>query len=212
MNCCQCQGIEELFTEKYVTKELSRYRAKGPDKTTRMLAEAIKQAGVDGLTLLDIGGGVGAVQHELLDAGVQSATDVEASSAYITAARTEAQRRGFADRVSFQYGNFVDLAAEITPADIVTLDRVICCYHDMEQLVSLSAARARRLYGLVYPRDTWWVKIGLALENIYFRLRRSHFRTYFHPTISVEAILVSNGLKRRFYRHTLVWQVVVYAR
>ncbi len=212
MNCCQCQGIEELFSKQFVAKELSRYRLKGPDKTTRMLTEAIKDAGVEGLTLLDIGGGVGAIQHELLASGVDQATDVEASAAYIEAAREEAQQRRLADRVNFKHGNFVDLAADIQPADIVTLDRVICCYNDMERLVSLSAERARKFYGLVYPRDTWWVKIGLRAENLFFRLRRSHYRTYSHPTKAVEALVNSSGLKRRSYRQTMVWQVVVYTR
>jgi len=212
MYCSQCQGIEELFNLQFVTKELSRYRLKGPVKTTRMLIDALKEAGIQELTLLDIGGGVGAVQHELFSAGVHSATSVDASTAYITAARTEAQRRGYAERVSYHHGNFVDLAGDIASADIVTLDRVICCYHDMEKLVDLSAARTRKLYGLVYPRDTWWMKIGLALGNITFRLRRSHYRIYPHPTQAVEALLKGHGFKRRSYRRTLVWQVVVYTR
>ena len=177
-----------------------------------MLTEAIKEASVDGLTLLDIGGGVGAIQHELLGAGVDQATQVDASAAYIAAARAEAQRRGNAERVSYRHGNFVDLAADIDPADIVTLDRVICCYPEMEKLVGLSAAKARRLYGLVYPRDTWWVKLGLALMNFFLRLQRSHYRTFAHPTKSVEAILNGNGLRQSFYRRTLVWQVAVYRR
>jgi len=212
MNCCQCQGIEEVFSQEYVTKELSRYHAKGPIKTTRMLVEAIKEAGVAGMTLLDIGGGVGAVQHELLEAGVNDATDVDASPAYIQAAKAEAQRRGLAERVRYHYGNFVDLAADIEPADIVTLDRVICCYDDMEKLVSLSARRARKLYGLVYPRDTWWIKIGLAVGNFFARLQRSPYRAFAHQTQAVEALVSDLGLKRSAYRRTLVWQVVVYTR
>jgi 2-polyprenyl-3-methyl-5-hydroxy-6-metoxy-1,4-benzoquinol methylase len=212
MNCCQCQGVEELFNQQYVNEELSRYRLKGPDKTTRMLIEAIKEAGVDGLTLIDIGGGVGAVQHGLIDAGVQNVTSVEAASAYLNAAKAEAQRRGLADHISYRHGNFVDLAADIAPADIVTLDRVICCYHDMENLVSLTAARTLKLYGLVYPRDTWWVKIGLPVENFFFWLRRNPFRSFVHPTKSVEDILGRNGLKQRSCHQTLVWQVVVFSR
>jgi hypothetical protein len=212
MNCCQCQGIEELFSQQYVAKELSRYRAKGPDKTTRMLTDAIKAAGVAGLTLLDIGGGVGAVQHELLQAGVQGVTSVDASTAYLAAAGAEAQRRGLASHVSYYQGNFVDLAAEIAPAGIVTLDRVICCYPDMVQMVNLSAKRATRLYGLVYPRDVWWVKIGLAVINVVFRLRQSHYRTYSHSTEAVEALVKDAGLERHSYHRTMVWQVVVYTR
>ena len=123
------------------------------------------------MNLLDIGGGVGAIEHELLESGVQSATDVDASKAYLRAAREEAQRRGLAERVSYQHGNFVDLAAQVPDADIVTLDRVICCYDDMEKLVDLSAARARRFYGLVYPRDTWLARLAVKIINLFFRLR-----------------------------------------
>jgi magnesium-protoporphyrin O-methyltransferase len=209
---CQCQGIEELFNQKNASRELARYRSKGPDKTTRLMVEALKAQGIQGFTLLDIGGGIGAIEHELLAAGAASATDVDASADYIQAARAEAQRRGIAEQVRFQHGNFVDLAPQIPPADIVTLDRVICCYHDMAQLVSLSAGRARQLYGVVYPRDTWWVKVGLVVLNLFYRLQGTPFRVFVHPTRAVEDLLNRSGLQRRFYHRTLVWQVAVYAR
>lgn len=212
MNCCQCQGIEALFNAKLVSRELSSYRVKGPHKTTRILIDALKEEGIQGVTLLDIGGGVGAIQHELLESGVQNATDVDASQAYLNAAQEEAQRRGLTERVNFQHGDFVEVAPQIPPADIVTLDRVICCYADMENLVSLSVARARKLYGIVYPRDVWWVKLGIKVMNFIFRLSKNPFRTYTHPTRAVEAIVNNGGFKHRFYRHTLLWQVVVYAR
>ena len=212
MNCCQCQGIEDLFNEKNVSKELSQYRAKGPDKTTRILIDALKREDIQGLSLLDIGGGVGAIQHGLLGAGLQNAMDVDASKAYLSAAREEAQRRGIADRVDFQHGNFVDIAPQIPSADIVTLDRVICCYPEVEKMVSLSIARARKYYSLVYPRDAWWLKIGFAIMNFFFRLQRTPFRIFPHPTRMVEALISSNGLKRCFYYQTLVWQVVIYSR
>lgn len=212
MNCRQCQGIEEVFSEAYVAKELKRYRARGSEKTTRMLINALKAENVQGMTLLDIGGGVGAIQHELLAAGARSATDIDASSAYLAAARSEAQRRGFVEQVTYQHGNFVDLAPNLAPADIVTLDRVICCFHDMEKLVGLSVARAGKLYGVVYPRDAWWVKMTLAVQNFFLQLVRNPFRTYVHPTQAVEAVISSSGFKRRFYRRTFVWQVAVFAR
>jgi hypothetical protein len=82
----------------------------------------------------------------------------------------------------------------------------------MQALVSLSAARVRKLYGLVYPRDTWWMRIGLAIANLFYRLRPSSFRTFLHPTAAVESLVRSHGLKPRFYRKTLVWQVAIYAR
>lgn len=212
VNCCQCQGIETRFNQKRAAQKLKQYRQNGPEKTTRMLIDALKAEEVKGMTLLDIGGGVGAIQHELLQSGVASAMNVEASTAYITAAKEEAESQGHAARMSHYYGNFIDLAANLPPADIVTLDRVICCYHDMHPLVELSAEKAGKLYGLVYPRDIWWVNCGFAFENFTLWLQRNPFRVFVHPTQEVEAIASYNGLEPRFHQEVGMWQIVVYGR
>ena len=212
MSCCQCQGIESFFNKKVALKELKRYHAQGPNKTTRLLVEALKSAGVDGLTLLDIGGGIGAIQHELMDAGVSRVTSVDASSGYIEVAQGEAEQRGLAERVDYQYGDFVSLAPAISPAHIVTLDRVICCYHDMESLVGFSSAKAQIYYALVYPRDTGWFKLGVPVLNFLFWLMRNPFRIFVHAPREVDALVGSNGFKPRFTSRTLLWQVVVYGR
>lgn len=212
MDCCQCQGIEDLFSEQFVSYELKQYHKKGPEKTTRLMIDALKSEGVQGLTLLDIGGGVGAIQHQLIEAGVEQATDIDASNSYLHAAMREAEQRDIVEHITFQHGNFVALAPSVPPADIVTLDRVICCYPDMPTLVSLSVERARKYYGVVFPRDIWWTRIGLKLLNFTFWVRRENFRTFVHPTQAVEAIINRSGFKRRFYHHTMVWQVIVYSR
>lgn len=212
MSCCQCRGIEKVFNQKNAAKELKKYRKKGPSKTTRMLIEALKTEGVEGMTLLDIGGGVGAIQHELLTAGVSSAVDVEASTAYIQTSKEEAARRGHEERVRHYHGNFVDLAPTIAPADIVTLDRVICCYNDVQVLVGLSSERARKFCGIVYPRYKWWNKIFVYLLNFILWVVRNPYRSFLHLPEMVDTIVRGNGLKQRFYRKTIAWQVVVYAR
>lgn len=215
MNCCQCEGIACHFDTERAQEELGTYREQGPDKTTRMLIDALVSDGVAGMRLLDIGGGVGAIQYALLDAGVESAVAVEASAAYLDAAREEAARRGHEERIEYHQGNFADLAARpdgVAPADIVTLDRVLCCYHNMEALVRRSAERAHHLYGLVYPRDAWWMKISMAVKNVEFRLRRSPFRLYVHPTREVDALLRQHGFEQWYYARTALWQVVVYRR
>jgi 2-polyprenyl-3-methyl-5-hydroxy-6-metoxy-1,4-benzoquinol methylase len=212
MTCPQCQGAEKLFDKGVAEKDLHDYRKHGPGKTARLLIEALKSAGIQGMTLLDIGGGVGVIQHELLKSGASAATHVDASSAYLEAAKEEAQRLGHADRVSYRYGNFVDLAADIPAADIVTLEKVICCYPDMRALVGLSSAHAGKFYAVVFPRDTWSMKIGGRVMNIFLRFQTSGFRFFVHPTEAIEAVIRKNGLERSFYRNTLFWQVIVYAR
>jgi len=167
---------------------------------------------VDGLTVLDIGAGVGAVHLELLAAGAGLAVDVDGSPAYVNVAIEEARRRGVDDRVRHVVGDFVALAPEIAEADLVALDRVVCCYPDMEELVARSIRRTRLRYGLVYPRDSGWIRFGGRIFNAGCRLFRQRTRFYIHPTSEVESILSDAGFRRSFLRTTWFWQVAVFER
>ncbi len=162
--------------------------------------------------MLDIGGGVGVIQHELLKAGASQAVGVDASSAYIKTVKEEAERQGHGERISSHFGDFVEVAPEISPADIVTLDRVLCCYHDLDSLVDLSTERAGSLYGIVYPRDYWPVKAAFGFMNLYLRLTRKTFRLFVHPTSAVDALVRKAGLQPIHSSKTLIWQVVLYSR
>jgi magnesium-protoporphyrin O-methyltransferase len=204
--------METQFDRREAARKLRAYRKSGPARSTRILLDALVAAGVTGRTLLDIGGGIGVIQHELLRAGATRATDVDASNAYVEAAKSEAARQGHGDRVTFHHGDFVALAETIAPADIVTLDRVICCYHDMPALVDRSAAKATQLYGLVYPRDNWWVRAGIHAENTLLWAQRTPFRVFAHHSAEVDAVVRRNGLEPQFTRAAGSWQVVVYAR
>jgi hypothetical protein len=219
MNCCntqeQCAGLETLFDSGTAQSELDDYVKHGPGKTTRWLLDAIRQAmrdGLQGASLLDIGGGVGVIQHELVQAGVCEVVGVDASTAYLNTAKREAEKRGYAAHASYRFGNFAELASDIAPTDVVTLERVICCYPDMRALVQLSSERAKQIYAVVYPRDVWWMKVGRDLMNFGMRLFRRKFRFFVHPTESVEAIVTANGFARQFYRASWVWQIIVYQR
>ena len=212
MKCCQCEGIEREFNAEDVQNEIDAYRKEGPTETTQLLIDALTDHGVEGFTLLDIGGGVGAIQHALLSTGASTATAVEASTAFAKAAEDEAGELGWSEQVEVRQGDFVELAETVPPHDVVTLDRVICCYHDMKSLVLLSAARASKLYGVVYPRDVWWNKIAIRFMNLFFWMSRSPFRTFIHPDAGVQGILDQVGLARVFYKRTFFWQVAVYAR
>jgi magnesium-protoporphyrin O-methyltransferase len=212
VSVCQCQGIESLFDQRLAAADLEKVRRRGPLKTSRLLIEALRARGVQGRTLLDIGGGVGAVQHQLLAAGLREATDVDASSSYLRAAKSEAERLGFEGRVRYHYGNFVELAQGIPPSDIVTLDRVICCFDDMQGLVSASADKARLLYGVVYPRDAWWTRLGIRLMNLGHRIRGRQYRAFAHRTAAVESILGARGLAKSFHCTAGLWQVAVFTR
>ena len=207
---CGCRGNE--FGEATAKRDLRAYRKNGPGTTTRWLIEGLEAGGVEGLTVLDIGAGVGAVHHQLLADGAASAIDVDGSAAFVAAARTEATVRGTIERIRYEVGDFVDLAPEIEDSDLVALDRVICCYPDMVSLVRLSVAHARRRYGLVYPRDTWWIRLGARVLNTVSRLFRQQTTAYVHRTAEVDAIVRDAGFVSRLSRSGMFWQVAVYER
>jgi magnesium-protoporphyrin O-methyltransferase len=177
-----------------------------------MLISQLQSENIENATLLDIGGGVGAIQHELIKNGIGKAINVEASTAYSVASREEARRQAHENKIEFYQGDFVTLADSIPATDVVTLDRVICCYHDMKALVGLSSQKAGRLYGVVYPRDAWWVKIVFFVLNVFLRVFRRQFRAFIHPSERVETIVLDNGLKRKYKEDAGMWQVVVYHR
>jgi magnesium-protoporphyrin O-methyltransferase len=142
MTGCGCERKEVKFDEAYAAERLQRYRTMGPDPSTRALLEAIVAEDVRGLTLLDIGGGVGAIQHELLDQGLASVQEVEASAAYSAACAQEASARGHADRITHLVGDFSSVAHAVSPADIVTLDRSVCCWREPLVLIEDAARLA----------------------------------------------------------------------
>jgi len=212
MTSCGCDGFASIFDEDTARRDRDRYRRQGPDRTTLMLLEMIRARAVDGITLLDVGGGIGVVDRELLRAGAADAVLVDGSAAYLEVARVEAEADGVGDRIRMIRGDFTRLAADVPPADVVTLDRVICCYPDVDALVDLSAARARRLYGLVLPRDRWLARFLIGLENLWFAIRRRPYRAFGHSNTRVDARVTAAGLRRVEERVTPLWRVVVFER
>jgi magnesium-protoporphyrin O-methyltransferase len=144
--------------------------------------------------------------------GVAEVTSVDASSAYLEMARQEANRLGHLDRIKQYHGDFVKIAEDIDKADIVTLDRVICCYDDMENLVKLSTSRTLKLYGVVYPTNYWWNRILTVVQNFYLRIKGSQFRVFNHPMEAIEKVIRNEGLEKYFAYKTFVWRIQIFGR
>lgn len=212
MTCCNhCRDAGDVFTRKKAENELRTYRRKGPSsKSTGLLIEGLKRLDLQNKALLDVGGGIGTIQHELSVDGISDSMLVEASSAYLEVAESEAHRRGYEHRTSYRYGDFVELAPEIPQVDLVTLDRVICCYPHMKRLVQASTAKADRWYGAVYPKNRWYSRLGQRVANLYFRVRGMNFRLYVHS--GIDATIRQEGFTPFYQAETVLWKVALYER
>ena len=212
MDPCGCDEFASIFDARNAERDRDRYRKDGPDRSTAMLLDLIRRHGVAGATVLDVGGGIGVIDQELLRSGAGRAVLVDASRASLQVARDEANRANVLDRMEIAEGDMVRLAPQLDDADIVTLDRVVCCYRDPVSLVGVSGARARRLMGIVLPKDRLLIRVGLRIMNVVFRLRRSAYRAYAHPNRLVDELAAEQGLHPAAETGTFFWRVVLYAR
>ncbi len=216
MSRCCGEGIpscDRVFDERTAAADLRDLRRRGPSWATRTLIDALSDGlPLAGATVVDIGAGVGAVHLGLLERGASTAVDVDGSTAYVAAARGEAERRGLADRVTHVLGDATVVAADLAPADLVALDRVVCCYGDVSRLMAVAASLARRRVGFVYPRDTWWARAGVALANPLLFRRSGGYRMHVHPAAEIGSPLRAAGFRPLAARDGRVWRVETWER
>jgi SAM-dependent methyltransferase len=213
-DCCapfECAANQQ-FNRSKASAELKRYRDKGPRPTTRLLEQGLVEAAAVNGTLLDIGSGFGPLTFALLNRGMAHATAVDASSAYIEAGQQEAERSGRTNEVRFVHADFVSLASELPTATVVTLDRVVCCYPSHEPLLDAALRHAEHCLALSYPRDEWYVRLAIRLENARRRVTGNSFRTFVHPAAGIERIIRAAGFALNSRRETWMWSTDVYTR
>src|SRR5207237_770948 len=207
--CCSPDGYTQLFDEKNARSDARNYLKKGLDPTGRRMVDEVLNRGVAGASVLEVGGGIGALEIELLRAGAERATNVELVETYEPAARDLLETLGLAARVDRTILDFARDGVQVPRADIVLLHRVICCYPDMESLVRVSADHARRILALSFPADRWWWRLGQLLSRAWFRLRGSAFRLYLHDPRGILAIAESAGLRPVLQQRGWIWQIAV---
>jgi len=212
MTCTHCIDSEGLFDLKNARKDQKRFRKKGPNKATRLLVEMLKKQGVENKTLLDIGGGIGAIQLGLLKAVLARATDVDASKSYLAVAEEEANSKGYSGSVKYLHGDFMDQQGEIQAHDFVSLDKVICCYPNREALLANAIDHADGAIGLVFPHGNFLSKAFAKMANLYMRLKGSAFRTYAHSPLAVHQQLIQNGFSQAKHGRTFIWKVWLYTK
>jgi 16S rRNA G966 N2-methylase RsmD len=205
--CCDPRGCDKFFGTRFARRVAKRYRKHGLDKPSRQIVEFLQSRGLDGATVLEIGGGVGELQLELLKRGAQRTVNLELSPAYEEPAARLAQSAGIQERVERRLHDIAVEPADVEPADVVVLHRVVCCYPDYERLLGAAADHARRLLVFSHPPRNPISRFVVAAQNLGFRLLRREFRTFAHPPQAMLAVLKRHGLRHTFTHRGLPWHV-----
>jgi magnesium-protoporphyrin O-methyltransferase len=205
--CCRAGPCEQVFRPRIVRRTLARYRRRGLDELELQLLESAREAGVDGARVLEIGGGLGTIGGELLAAGAAESEVVELVHAWEPYALELARERGVEGRTSFRVVDILDRPGDVDPADIVILNRVVCCTPDGIELTGEAARHARRALVLSFPRDVLWVRVLIRGLNTGMWMLRRSYRAFVHPPAALLAAAESAGLRPAANgRRGLVWQ------
>jgi magnesium-protoporphyrin O-methyltransferase len=205
--CCDPRGCDDFFGRRFARRMARRYRKRGPDRPARRMVEFLEREGIEGLTVLEVGGGIGEIQLELLKRGARSSLSLELSSAYDDEAEQlvrEAQLEGRAAR------RLHDIAADpeaVEAADVVVLHRVVCCYPDYQRLLTAAAEHARRMLVFSYPPRNAASRLVVAAQNRVLAMKGSEFRIFAHPPAAMLAVVEGHGFRRAFADDGLVWHV-----
>ncbi len=176
------------------------------------MIEFLEAAGLEGASVLEVGGGVGELHVELLKRGAGRAVNLELSPAYDQEAERLLADSALQGRVERRLHDIAVDPAAVEPVDVVVLHRVVCCYPDYERLLGAAGSHARRLLVFCYPRRNAISRAIIAVQNAGFRLMRQEFRVFAHPPAAMLGVLREQGLEARFAESGVAWQVTGLAR
>ncbi len=207
-DCCDRDGYDAVFGDRFVKKVARRYRRRGLTKTSSLMVDYLCAKGIEGASILEIGGGMGEVQVELLRRGAARVTNLEISKGYEQEAARLLEKSGMTDRVTRRLVNIAATPDEVEPADVVVLHRVVCCYPDYEGLLSAAGRHANRLLVFSHPPRNLLVLADFGAENLMRWAKRDSFRTFVHPPEAMVEVLRNTGLSTRYQHRGLSWSVV----
>ncbi|HEX3291707.1 MAG TPA: hypothetical protein VHR46_09965 [Gaiella sp.] len=211
-SCCAGEALD-IFGEKGARRELRRYLENGlGGDDAKLIAAWAEEGGLDGATVVEVGGGIGQIQAELVRRGASRGKVVEVVAGYAEPAAELGRAVGIEDRTAFVLADLLEDPAAVGPADVVVLRRVVCCSPNGPELLAAAGARTRRTLLASYPRDRALTRAFSRLENICFRLIRKRFRSFVYATTELERAVADTGLRRSRVSRGLIWETAQYVR
>jgi hypothetical protein len=211
-SCCRSRACEQMFTKRVARKDLARYRKRGLDRLERRMVDSAAAGGLDGARVLEIGGGIGKLQVELLGAGAATGEVAELVDAYEPYAEQLARERGVEGRTSFVVADVLEQPDAVEPGDVVVLNRVVCCSPEGIDLAAAAARLARRTLVVSYPRDVAWVRLGVRAINLVQRVLGRSFRVFVHSPSALRAAAEAEGLACATTERGSLWEFTTLLR
>lgn len=208
--CCRAAPCEELFDARVAAWNLRAFRRGGLSRVQRQMLDTVPTEQVQRGRILEIGGGIGVLQAELLRRGAASGEVVELVSAYKPYAEQLADEVGVADRSTFHVLDLLGDPGGTQPANVVLLDKVICCSPEGLELIRLAAGLTRGTLVISFPRASWWMRLAARGQHALFRLLRRDYRFFVRPTAQIHAAATDAGLVKVATRRAALWEIATF--
>ena len=216
MTACCTPSRSREGTNKFFSRQAKqfakRFRKKGLAGEQRLLEEGILKSAPAGSSILEIGCGVGGLHHTLLKKGLGSAVGIDISEGMIAAAKELSAELGLEVRTSYLLGDFVEMYGRIEAADVTILDKVVCCYENVDELLKQSLSKTRRVYALSFPKSNLLIKLVFHVPITIGKILGWSFHPYWHDWNAIKQRIEDHGFKPKFHDRTFVWDVHVFER
>jgi magnesium-protoporphyrin O-methyltransferase len=216
MTQCCAPSRSVQGTDKFFSRQARRYKKqfvkRGLAKEQRLLAEGIGLSPLAGKSILEIGCGVGGLHLTLLQRGAQSALGIDVSEGMLREARGVATDLHLEEKAAYRLGDFVGMSDSVGEADIAVLDKVVCCYENLDELLARSLSRARSTYAVSFPRPNAFIHLLFSIPIFIGRILRWSFHPYWHDWIAMTSRIEREGFRQIFRKQTFFWDVCVFER
>lgn len=207
-DCCDLAGYDATFGDRFAQRVVRRYGRRGLNATQRRMISFLVERGIQGASVLEIGGGVGELHVELLRRGARHVTNLEISSGYEPLAAQLLEQTGMNDRVTRRFLDIATSPDDVEAADIVVLHRVVCCYPDYQRLLDAAGSHANKLLVFSHPPRNLVTRSVQAWDNFRRRVKGNGFRSWSHPPGAMVAVLTARGLTPTYRHRGFAWHVV----
>lgn len=211
--CPEASTIQRHFDRKTRVR-LAAGEVPGLVTVSERLRDALLPFRVSGRTVLEAGCGRGTLLLELLRAGASRATGVDLSPASIEEARRRVDAAELSADVELSVGDAARVALE--PHDWVILDRVMCCYPDVDALLRNTIPAARGIYAFSVPESRGWrgtvARVAEWFETRWNGMFGSPCPGYVHDIPTIERALTGAGFRRAYSGRVRLWHLGIFER
>ncbi len=222
--CCSAAGKRATIADRIATsfdRQVGRTVSDPdvlpePSPISGRLLELLSDVSEARPSVLDLGCGTGNTSIRLARAGAGPVTGMDLSPVSIDIARRRAAAVGMTDdRVRFDLGDVT--SSVLRPRDWVVLDRVICCYDDVDLLLTNALSGTRRRLAFAVPDSRGWRgvvnKMTWSAENLGKAvIRRPDCKGFVHDLGEIDRRLADSGLAKMRDSVRGLWYAAVYER